>query len=397
MLPSIYYTIYDFLNSLGIDVSMLRFCTTVVLWLLTIAGSLLAYLVFLRVCGPIIRKVASRTRTKWDDYILSPKIIKAFSWIVAAVVLRYYLPSSTLYYPGNIYFVVKICNLIALGSIIWFLNQLINSVYDTCVRLNREIHGLTVYRNALQVVITSFGVLMLLSVLLDRDIALIVSGLGAMAAVLMLVFRDSILGLVAGFKLTVNKMLSKGDWIIVEHHGANGIVEDVRLSTVKVRNWDNSIVTVPPYSLVSEGFQNLQEMKRTGGRRIMRSITIDMNTVRKLRPEEMTGLRGEPWAEGVDFDRPQVNVTLFRRFLRYYISVFPTSRGDMLQMIRELQPTSEGLPIEIYLFTDCTEWADYEEVQADLIDGILAEICRFDLRIYQKPAFFSLQNQSIQV
>lgn len=394
MLPKIYLIVYALLNNAGVENDNLRLGTTLVLWFGVIFGCLLLYMLLVKLIIPVVRIIVKRTKTRWDDYILTSRLLKSVSLLIVSVVVLRYLPSATLYYPHNVGIVMKLCKVLTLVAFFRMLNICIDTCYVAVERQNKEIHGLTVYRNILQVAGTCVGILLILSVILNRDVVLIISGLGAMAAVLMLVFKDSILGLVAGLKLTINKMLSKGDWIIVPKYGANGVVEDVRLSTVKVRNWDNSVVTLPPYALVSEGFQNLEEMVNTGGRRIMRSVSIDINTIRKFELEEQARFSDREWAQELKLESVRyANVTLFRKYLEHKIAAVPTIVPDMLYMIRELQPTAEGLPIEIYLFTSETGWRSFESVQADLIDEVIASVGEFDLRIYQKPSFYSFQKE----
>lgn len=392
MIPKIYLDIYEFLMSMGISVEWLRFATTATLWAAAILLCLLVYQVWKTIVIPIVHIWTRKTKTDWDNYLLTDKVLRAIGRFLSSLVLARYLPSASLYYPQHIGALVIACRVIILIFFFWLIFLFINTVYNACRKQNKEIHGLSVYRNILQAAIGVVAALIIASVLLNKNITLILSGLGAMAAVLMLVFQDSILGFVAGLKLTINKMLSRGDWIIVPNHGANGIVEDVRLSTIKVRNWDNSVVTVPPYALISNGFQNLEEMKRTGGRRIMRSLLIDFNTIRRLTLEEQEKFADEEWSEGLKLNkRRYVNVTLFRKYLEHYISNYPTCVPEMLNMVRELEPTAEGLPVEIYLFTDRTEWREFEQVQSDLMDDVIAAVGDFDLRIYQKPSFYKFQ------
>ena len=275
----------------------------------------------------------------------------------------------------------------------------------------------------LQIVAFAIAAIIVVSLLIDRSPLIILSGLGASAAVLMLVFKDSIMGLVAGVQLTLNDMLRPGDWITVPGHGANGTVIEVTLTTVKVRNFDQTIITIPPYALVSESFQNWRGMKDSGGRRIMRSILIDLNSVRFMTPDELHSISSQPWvapklaerihsvieaadtastdnslqditAKTVDVAGGIPNVTVFRHYLEHYITSLVSTIRDVPSlncMVRELQPTPQGLPIEIYFFTSRQEWVSYEHLQADVIDHILAIVGRFGLRTYQSPSGYDLR------
>lgn len=239
-----------------------------------------------------------------------------------------------------------------------------------------------------RLIVVGVGVIITAAILFNRSPVAILTAFGASAAVLMLVFRDTILGLVAGVQLTANRMLHKGDWIICEKAGANGEVVDISLTTVKVRNWDNSIVTIPPYNLISDSFQNYQPMRRSGGRRVSRSIYIDVNSVRFLSEDELAALKADGLVESTA-DR-SVNLGLLRRHLQHWLSEQPVVVGKrtrtMFVMVRQLQSTPQGIPLELYFFTSVTDWASYEAVQSDIFDYVYAVVPRFGLRIFQAPS-----------
>ena len=237
----------------------------------------------------------------------------------------------------------------------------------------------------LKLITICIGVIIIISLLIDKNPLIILSGLGASAAILMLVFKDSIMGLVAGVQLSANDMLKPGDWIMAPKHGVNGIVEDVTLTTIKVRNWDMTIVTVPPYSLVSEAFQNWRGMQKSGGRRVMRSINIDVNTVRFLTEEELSKYSKEEWFEGYPSTGKVVNLHLFRYYIEKYLLSHPKVKNDMLLMVRQLQPSNYGVPVELYFFATETAWKGYEYVQSEVFDHVYAVAHDFDLKIFQSP------------
>ena len=240
----------------------------------------------------------------------------------------------------------------------------------------------------LKLVIIGLGVIIGISMLIGKEPIAILTALGASAAILMLVFKDTILGLVASVQLTANKMLHKGDWIVADKYGANGEVEDVSLTTVKIRNWDNSVSTIPPYMLVSDSFRNYQPMRKSGGRRVERSLYIDVNSVRFCTEAELLELERRGWLDGLPIDRAarQVNLTLLRRYLENYISHHHEVNAAMLHMVRQMQPTPSGLPLQLYFFTHRTGWKDFEHVQADIFDHVYAVIREFGLRVFQAPA-----------
>ncbi|MFP5594142.1 mechanosensitive ion channel family protein [Kluyvera sp. 142486] len=249
------------------------------------------------------------------------------------------------------------------------------------------------------------GILMI-SLLLGQSPAILISGLGAMAAVLMLVFKDPILGLVAGIQLSANDMLKLGDWLEMPKYGADGAVTDIGLTTVKVRNWDNTITTIPTWSLVSDSFKNWSGMSASGGRRIKRSLNIDTTSVHFLDEQEQRRLiqarllkpymdsryqEISLWNQEYGSDdsvlnlRKMTNIGTFRAYLNEYLRNHPKIRKDMTLMVRQLAPDNNGLPIEIYAFTNTVIWAEYESIQADIFDHIFAVVEEFGLRIHQSP------------
>ncbi|WP_268056347.1 mechanosensitive ion channel family protein [Citrobacter sp. W5] len=249
------------------------------------------------------------------------------------------------------------------------------------------------------------GILMI-SLLIGQSPAILISGLGAMAAVLMLVFKDPILGLVAGIQLSANDMLKLGDWLEMPKYGADGAVIDIGLTTVKVRNWDNTITTIPTWSLVSDSFKNWSGMSASGGRRIKRSISIDATSIHFLDEDERQRLHKahllkpylttrhqeiDAWNQQLDAPesvfnhRQMTNIGTFRAYLNEYLRHHPRIRKDMTLMVRQLAPDDHGLPIEIYAFTNTVVWLEYESIQADIFDHIFAVVEEFGLRIHQSP------------
>ena len=258
----------------------------------------------------------------------------------------------------------------------------------------------------LQVIIFLIGGILIISVLINRSPVSLLAGLGASAAIMTLVFKDTILGFVAGIQLSMNDMLRPGDWITMEKYGANGTVTEVTLYAVKVRNFDNTITTIPPYALVSDAFQNWRAMTESPGRRIKRSINIDMTSVCFCTPEMLERFRkislirdyiefSEQDLEkynteyGIDGSVPVnghrlTNLGVFRAYLVRYLRSLPEINKELVCMVRHLQPTDTGIPIELYCFSSNKEWVEYERIQADLFDHVLAIVPEFGLRVYQR-------------
>ncbi len=251
------------------------------------------------------------------------------------------------------------------------------------------------------------GTILFLSIVLDRNPGYFLGGLGAMTAVLMLIFKDSILGLVAGIQLSANQMVAVGDWIEMPQFGADGDVLEVALTTVKVRNFDKTITTIPTYSLISSSFKNWRGMSESGGRRIKRSVHIDMTSVKLCNAEMLerfskiqfireyidsknAELQDHNVSEKVDDGsvvngRRLTNLGTFRAYVVAYLRNHPQVNQDMTLLVRQLPPTESGLPIEIYVFSADKDWVNYEAIQADIFDHLLAVVPEFDLRVFQNP------------
>jgi len=362
------------------------YMSTTILWAIVFSCIGTIYWLLTRPVCSIIRQISQKTPTAWDDYLLTIPNIRRAALLLAAILLSMLLPRTLTGIPDAAPAIVKICSLLKVITATSLILNVLKSIFNGLNRQNISLHGILVLRNIVTTVILGIAMLISLSIILGRDISYLLSCIGAMAAVLMLIFKDSILGVVAGVKLTVNKMLRVEDWIKVPKHNIDGIVKDITLTAIKVRNWDNSIVTIPPYELISGGFINMEEMKREGGRRIKRSILLDVNSIRFLGPSETEKWKEEEWAKGNNLNKPQVNLTLFRHYLEWAIMQHDYVIPGMLNMVRELEPTAQGVPVEIYLFTSCVDWKDYEAVTAQITDDVLASVREFSLRIYQSPA-----------
>ena len=340
----------------------------------------------------VIRFWTARTETKWDDYLLNRIVLHRLCHLIIPLLLYFFLPvvldgySTILFYTQKIVALTIVVLIVKLGCSL--LDGLHRASEEEIGLKNHPLDGLA---QMLKLIVVALGVIVAISLLLDKNPSAILAGLGASAAVLMLIFKDTILGFVAGIQLSVNKMLRVGDWITIPSRNVNGLVEEVSLTTVKVRNYDNTILTVPPYALVSESFQNWRGMQDRGGRRVMRSINIDMNTVRFSTPAEMERFESLGLLKGwVSSEETPVNLKIFRNYLENYIGNHPgivvNTEEKMLLMVRQLQPTPQGLPIELYFFSASVDWVEYERLQADIFDHLIAVVKEFGLKIYQAPS-----------
>ena len=345
---------------------------------------------------PIIRKVTSKTQMTWDEHLLNDEVLNNACHLIPPAVFYLLIPLAFPEESEMLEFIFKICYIYIVIAAMKLICSFISSLYTLSNEHEKlKEHTLKGFYQMLKLVVVCVGVIIIIATLIDKSPLAILTGLGAGAAILMLVFQDMIKGLVAGVQLTANDMLRPGDWITVPKYGADGDVIDVSLTTVKVRNWDKTITTVPPYALVNDSFQNWRGMFDIGGRRVKRSINIDMHSIRFCTAEEMSRYRQQPWMEGFEeTGSHEVNLYVFRKYVEYYLRHHPKVNQELLLIVRQLQPTADGLPLELYFFSADTMWVKYEALQSEVFDHVLAVIHDFDLRVFQSPSGLDLQSLS---
>lgn len=366
-------------------------------------------LLFVTTLPKLLRKVkflstAGNTNSKITKKVISILTISIFSSLLSVV-----WPQPTLWY--NI--LKALCSL----YITWTVAQTIGYLFDVGRRnmLSSSKYANSPFINLFQVfkgIVYFIAVLIIISILFKVDMTAIGAGLTALSAVLMLVFKDTILGFVASIQLSSNDMLRVGDWITVPKYGVDGDVMDISLATVKVKNFDNTVSTIPPYSLISETFQNWRPMSEAGGRRVKRTINVDIQSIKyadealleKVRTEPalndyidvaMRDIIRENKEKGLEKSfarRSLTNVGLYRRYIELYLKNHPHVHKQFTCMVRQLQPTSKGLPLELYFFTDTTVWIEYESIQSDIFDHLLAVVNVFELSVFQEVNAHTISN-----
>ncbi|MCI1648373.1 MAG: mechanosensitive ion channel family protein [Bacteroides sp.] len=358
----------------------------------------------------VISKLVKQTKATWDDIIFDNKVMVRLSRMVAPIIIYLLIPvafSETT--SETLDLIQRFCLIYIIIAFISFVGAFLTAVYSVYSEKeqfrDRPLKGLL--QTAL-VILYFIGGIIVVSILINKSPMVLLTGLGASAAILMLVFKDSIMGFVSGVQLSANKMLKVGDWISIPKYNADGTVIEVTLNTVKIQNWDNTITTIPPYLLVSDSFQNWRGMEESGGRRVKRSINIDMNSVKFCTPEmlekyhkiqllsdyvERTEQTVKAYNEeqGIDNSilvngRRQTNLGVFRAYLTLYLKNLPNVNKDLTCMVRQLQPTDHGIPVELYFFSSIKSWVPYEALQADVFDHVLAIIPEFDLQVFQSPS-----------
>lgn len=344
-------------------------------------------MLFRRLVVPALQKISARTKVTWDDYLFSDKVMRSAARLIPPVVWYVLLRAAFYDMPLLLDVLHKGCLIYFIVVFLQLVGAFLDTLYDISSQhetlRNRPLKG--VYQ-MIKLLAVCVGGILIISILIGRDATTILAGLGASAAIIMLIFRDSILGLVAGVQLSANDMLRPGDWITMAKYGADGYVTEVTLTTVKVQNFDKTITTIPPYALVSDSFQNWRGMWDSGGRRIKRSLLIDASSVRVCSEDELARLRKIGLAEVTDCAEPVVNLYALREYAARYIKNHPGIHPDLMQMVRMLQSTPEGIPIEVYCFTRETDWVTYERVQGAVFDHLFAVLPQFGLRAYQRSS-----------
>jgi len=411
------YWYSELLSGTGLSERMQVFLENATIILVTVILAILADYIVKRIIISSIARLVRRSKNDWDDVFVEQKVFNRLAHLAPAIIVFYSLnyifdAEKLVDFLGNItqsYMVIVV---------LLVIDALLNALHEIYHRLpisqGRNIKG---YVQVVKIIFYFAAIIFIISIFTGEPPNALLTGLGAMAAVLMLVFKDTILGFVASIQLSANKMVNVGDWISMPKYNADGDVIDISLNTVKVQNWDKTIATIPTYALVSESFHNWKGMEQSGGRRIKRSINIDMNSVTFLNKEQIEKFRSfyllkdyvdQKEKEIAEYNRSlkleegtvtngrkMTNLGTFRKYLEEYLRQHPMIHQDMTFLVRHLQPTDKGLPVEIYVFSKDQAWANYEKIQADIFDHILAILPEFDLRVFQNPTGNDFQKLTV--
>ena len=347
----------------------------------------LTNLLFMRCIIPLVKKVTRETRTMWDDILLNDTVLHDISRLFPPIIIAVFLPFAFSNDNGFIELVSRVNYIYMIVAVAQLLCSFLSSLYAITNKNDKlKNHPLKGIYQMMKIVVVCIALIIIVSILINKNPGYILTALGASAAVLMLVFKDMIMGLVAGVQLSANDMLRPGDWISMPKYGADGDVLEVTLTTVKVQNWDKTITTIPPYALISDSFQNWRGMRECGGRRIKRSVYLDMRSITFCTEEQHKEFEKRNWLEGVEReDKFVVNLHVFRNYLENYLRHHPRVSKRLTIMVRQLQPTAQGLPLELYFFSDGTEWIPYEHLQAEIFEHVFAMLPIFGLRVFQAP------------
>ena len=369
--------------SMGATETSSVYLTDAMLVIFTLLLSWLSFVVCHRLVVPITVKITSKTDVEWDDVLLNERTLRKACLIVPAIVVSMFIPNIFVRMPDMMELLERLTGIYITVMSTRLAIEVINSLkmLDSDVQSAHHQY-LHTFCGVLKIVVVFLSVIVIVSIVINRNPLTLLAGLGATSAILMLVFKDTISGLVAGVRLTSNDMLHKGDWITVEKAGVNGTVEEITLTTVKVRNFDNTIVTITPQTLVDDSFQNWKPMQEGDGRRVMRRIYIDFRSIRLVTPELRQSLISHHYLpqEGTT---TEVNLTLFRHWADSYLASHPLVNSDMTHMVRQLEATQQGLPVEFYFFLNEKEWKTWENQKDEILERLYAAMQDFDLSIYQ--------------
>ncbi|MCX7862736.1 MAG: mechanosensitive ion channel family protein [Bacteroidales bacterium] len=400
--------IKSWLIEMGVSATWAEILKLLIVIVIVFIVSYLANWLTKKFIAAIVSRIVRKTSFTWDDILLKNKVFHRFSHIVPALIIYYSCPLVLKGYPEWIAIVrsmVYIYMIVMAMLIISAFLKALNEIY--MLNPNSKDRPIRGFLQVINIFNYSIGFILILSIILQKDPSYFLTGIGALAAVLMLVFKDTLLGLVAGIQLSANEMVKIGDWVVMPSKNADGLVTEITLHTVKVQNWDKTIAMIPSYAMVSESFINYRGMEEAKARRIKRSLFFDINTVRFLTIEEINELKNialirdylinklseiEEYNKNLPFD-PQkpingrwlTNIGTFRMYAQEYIKSKDFIRKDMNLMVRQLPPSENGIPLEVYAFSSITEWESFEKVQADIFDHLMAVVPLFYLRIYQNP------------
>jgi len=398
----------NWLTAHGVNASLSLYTSYTVAVAAVLLLAIVANFIAKRYILSAISHLIARSRSKWDDAILGRRTLKRLANLAPALVIYVLAPVALEGLDFTIGLIRGVLLVYMLFTLMLVLDSLLNA-FETMYQDFRAAREIPIkgFVQVLKLVLYFVTGILVISILLNKTPVYLLSGIGAFAAVMMLVFRDSILGFVAGIQLAANRMVAVGDWIEMPKYGADGDVLEVALTTVKVQNWDKTITTIPTYALISESFKNWRGMSESGGRRIKRSVSIDMNSIRFCTEEMLerfakiqyiSAYIDEKKAELQTYNqnkkvnmtslangRRMTNIGTFRAYVKAFLLEHPSINHDMTFLVRQLSPTEHGLPIEIYVFSKDKVWANYEAIQADIFDHVLAVLPEFDLCVYQDP------------
>ena len=397
------------INQLGIEPGSAVFLKAAILFSGLVVVCLILWITSKRILHYVIPKATAKTKTIWDDVILNKKLIISLTRLFPAIVLLYFLPFVFADFPSAVPLIAGLTNIFIVVVVTRIFSLFLDSAKELLSR-SEAFKGKPVgsFTQLGKILIYAIAGILVISIVFDKSPFFLLSGLGAMAAILLLVFKDSILGFVASIQLSAYNMVHIGDWVTVPDYSADGDVIEINLSTIKVQNWDKTITSIPTYAFISESFTNWKGMEESGGRRIKRALNIKIDSIKFCSSEMLEQFSKfqlirdfilEKDKEITDYNKKNnidkselingrhlTNVGVFRIYIEEYLKHNPNINEDMTLMVRQLKPTEYGLPIEIYAFSKDQRWVQYESIMADIFDHLFAAAPGFYLEIFERPS-----------
>lgn len=377
----------DILLQWGLSDKVSTYIVDFSLLFLIFVCSVILYYILKFILNRFIKKLIDRSVSKWDDYMHEEKVFTRLALLIPALIIRLFLDATVTAHPHAIHVIDVFLKLYMIGIMLLVAVSFLNAVHriygEFEVAVSKPIKG---YIQIGKIIVFIVGGIIIISTLVGQSPLTILAGLGAISAVLLLIFKDSLLGFVAGVQLSNNKMVKIGDWITIAKHHTDGIIIDISLVTVKVRNWDNSVSLIPTYTLVSDSFQNWRSMTDAGGRRLKRSFLIDIRSIKTAdeplfeKIKSILTVENSPAAS----DLPLTNLGVFRRYLMDYLKKVPEINLNMGILVSLLQSSEMGLPVEIIVYTRFPDYPAFESFQSELFEHIYSVLHVFDLSAYQQ-------------
>ncbi|MFT5823637.1 MAG: miniconductance mechanosensitive channel [Crocinitomix sp.] len=399
----------DTLSSVGIEGGTQMYLRTTLLLLAAVGISFILWWVTRKILIELIHRFAYKSKTKWDDYLVKNKVFSAIAHLVPFLFLDFMILTVFSSFPRIAEFLVQATNIVIIVIVLYVVLRILNTAKDVLSEKPRlKDKPIESYFQLGKIVFRGLFIILIISVAFKVEPLVILTSMGALTAILILVFKDTILGFVGSIQLAANDMVRIGDWITMEKYGADGDVIEINLATVKVQNFDKTITTIPTYSFISDSFKNWRGMLDSDGRRIVRSIHIKIHSIKFCSPDllnkigEIELIRSyieEKEDEILDYNkdnqinksvllngRNQTNIGIFRYYIQQYLEQNPAINDSMTLMVRQLDPSDKGVPIQLYTFTKTHDWGEYELIMADIFDHLLAAVPFFDLEVFEQPA-----------
>ena len=406
----------EWLISIGIPKDISLYVSLIIDIILLFIVCYIVYLVTKKIIFKIVSAFIKKTKSDWDDILLKGKVFNSISHLAPVIILRLFIPLVFSDFPATIPILIKATDIYFIFIIVRTINLFFDSLEivlkKTPALSDKPMHS---YFQLLKIIVYLLGAILVISVFINKSPIYLISAFGAMSAVLLFVFKDTILGFVASIQLSANDMLRVGDWITMKKYGADGDVLKITLNSVKIQNFDKTIVTVPTYALISDSFQNWSGMSESGGRRIKRALNIKINDIKFCTKEMLAKYKKielvkdyvnekiieiEEYNKNIKADKTQLinerkltNVGVFRKYIDAYLKNNENIKKDFTLMVRQLPPTETGLPLEIYTYTKTVDWLEYENIQSDIFDHIIASAKEFDLEVFEYNTDISVINR----